>query len=159
MLTKEVKTINIAKEFAEATKQKEFIKIEELIHSNGKFEIQTSRNNTIEVDKDRFLKWYKARLKKTVISEVIFDQCLHCHIGSTVVIFNNGQFPRTIKDNSERSKTGLLIETEEGKISYLKYCFVFLKTENKYAYECKKGFEILVKKMEILKQGNLFDEI
>lgn len=158
MLITEIKTIDLTKEFAETTKLKDYLKIEELLHDKGEFEIQTSRNNTIEVDKIRFLKWYKTKLKKTEITEVIFDQCMHCHIGSTVVIFNDGQFPRTLKDSSERSKTGLMVKTEEGKISFLKFCFVFVKTENKYAYECGKDYEMMEKRMKMRMQGNLFDE-
>ena len=56
--------------------------------------------------------------------------------GSPVVLFNGGNFPRVIKDSSERSKTGLMLEFIDGKIATLKFCYVFANNENKYVFEC-----------------------
>lgn len=74
-------------------------------------------------------------------------------IGNSVVIFNDGKFPRTIKDSSERSKTGIMIDVKDYKIITLKFCFLFLKTENKYKYECTLDE---INKLE--KQGLSFEE-
>ncbi len=62
-------------------------------------------------------------------------------IGNKVVLFNGGKFPRVIKDVSERSKTGLMLEIEDDKIIGINFCYVFAKTENLYQFECnqKKG--------------------
>ena len=106
------------------------------MHDEGEFQIQDDENESIETNKIGFLNWYSKKLNDTPIVGVIYDQCLHCSIGNSVVIFNERKFPRVIKDSSERSKTGLMIETKTGKIVALKFCFVFLETENKYVFEC-----------------------
>jgi len=53
-----------------------------------------------------------------------------------VFLFNGGKFPRETKKESERSKMGLMLNVQEDKIMEIKFCFVFLKTENKYLFEC-----------------------
>jgi hypothetical protein len=131
-----IKTADIAIEFAQATKLNDIKLVESLLHDNGEFQVQDIKNEIIDANKNEFIKWYKTKLDNTPITDIVYDQCLHCQIGNSVVIFNNGKFPRTIKDSSERSKTGLMIDTKEGKIITMKFCFVFLKTENKYEFEC-----------------------
>lgn len=56
-------------------------------------------------------------------------------------------------DLSEQSKSGLMIDADDDKITTLKFCFIFLKTENKYEFEC-----VADKIKELLNQGVSFDE-
>ena len=77
---------------------------------------------------------------------------MHCYIGDTVILFNGGNFPRKIKDHSERSKTGLMIDVIDEKITYIKFCFVFAETENKYVFECI-GSRI----KEYMREGHSFE--
>lgn len=153
MDTKEIKTTDIAIEFAKATKRNDIELLNSLLHDNGVFEIQDKENETIEVNKNEFLKWYKTKLDTTPITKITYDQCIYCCIGNSVVIFNDGTFPRTIKDSSERSKTGIMIDAKDHKITTLKFCFLFLQTENKYKYECT-----LHEINELEKQGLSFNE-
>ena len=139
--------------FAENSKAKNYQGIENLLSDIGIFEIQDKSLDIIEVGKHDFLKWYKDKLNSTAINEVFYDQCLHCSIGNPVILFNGGNFPKTIKDDSERSKTGLMIEVKEDKIAYIKFCFVFAETENKYVFEC-----ITAKIKELMKQGYSFED-
>lgn len=135
MNTTKIKTQNIAVEFAKATKQKNIELLYSLLDEEGEFEIQDVKNETVEANKSVFLKWYKTKLEATNITEIVYDQCMFCQIGNSVVIFNNGEFPRLIKDSSERVKTGIMIDAKNGKITTLKFCFSFIKTENKYKFE------------------------
>ena len=146
MKTIEISTFSIVKAFAQASLNKEFERLEHLLCDEGIFEIQSRKLNTLETTKRKFLKWYKTKLNETEITDVVYDQCLHCHLGNSVVIFNSGKFPRLIKDSSERSKTGFMVDVKDDKIKALKFCFVFLKTENRYQFEYTlkeiKEFEI-----------------
>ena len=63
-------------------------------------------------------------------------------LGNLYLYLTNGKFPRDIKHNSERSKTGLMLNTNEGKINEIKFCFAFLKTENKYQIEIDRAKKI-----------------
>jgi len=81
----------------------------------------------------------KKKLEATTVSSVDLDQCIGCSFGKSIIILNQGKFPREIKHNSERSKTGLMLNTNEGKINEIKFCFAFLKTENKYQIEIDRA--------------------
>ena len=148
-----ITTADIAIEFAQASKLNDIQHLKSLLHDNGEFEIQDSHLEIVHANKEEFINWYEAKLNSTPITDIVYDQCLHCHIGNSVVIFNDGKFPRTIKDISERSKTGLMIDAKEGKIITLKFCFVFLKTENNYQVEC-----IMERFKQLRKEGLSFDE-
>ena len=148
-----IKTSDIAIEFANATKRNDIELLNSLLHDNGEFEILNKENEIIAANKSEFLNWYKAKLEITPITSITYDQCLFCSIGNKVVIFNDGKFPRTIVDLSEHSKAGIMIDADDNKITTLKFCFIFLKTENKYEFEC-----VADKIRELLKQGVPFDE-
>ena len=123
--------------FSAALLKKDIKGIKDLLSEEGEFEIQSPKLNTLQVNKNRFVSWLNRRLKQTDTLTVALDQCLHCSIGRTVLLINDGTFPRQIKDSSERSKTGLMLKVKEGQISQIKFCFVFVKTENRYIYELK----------------------
>ena len=121
--------------FSEALINKEVKVIESLLSDLGEFEIQSPKLNTLQVNKKRFVSWFT---KKIIASEnltITFDQCMHCSIGGTVLLINEGHFPRIIKDSSERSKTGLMLRVEDDKIVQIKFCYVFVKTTNNYQFE------------------------
>jgi hypothetical protein len=123
--------------FSEAILQKDIKTIQSLLAEDGTFDIQSPRLNTLEVNKKRFISWFKKRLKQNESIEISFDTCLFCSIGATVLLINGGKFPRQIKDSSERSKTGLMLEVNNGLITRFKFCYVLTKTENKYVIEEK----------------------
>jgi hypothetical protein len=131
-----VKTSDQIIEFAQASMRKDISYIEGLLSDSGEYEIQNDSLETVEVGKQEFIKWYSNKLSQTSIQSIEYDQCLHCQIGARVVLFNAGKFPRQIKDASERSKTGYKIESKDDSITSLKFCFVFLETDNKYEFQC-----------------------
>ena len=130
-------TQNIAVEFALASERKDLHHLECLLSENGTFDIQTVDLETLEVGKYEFIKWYEMKLQETEITCAAYDRCLHCFIGNQVVLFNDGQFPRIIKDCSERSKTGIMLDIQNGLISTLKFCYLFAVTDNKFVFECR----------------------
>lgn len=129
------KTKNILDLFREYFLKEDLNGIESLLKGDGCFDIQDADLETKEVDKYHFITWLKDKIKSTSIVSIDIDKCLHCKIGNTVLLINNGTFPREIKDSSERSKTGLMIESTDGLISRLKFCYVFAKTDNEYVFE------------------------
>lgn len=139
-------------DFAVSSKSNNIKHIESLLSDNGIFEIQDANLDIIEVGKTDFLDWYQEKLNTTAVTEIFYDKCNKCVIGNPVILLNCGSFPRTIKDDSERSKTGLMIEVKEDKITYIKFCFVFEETENKYVFEC-----IGAKIKELMNQGYSFE--
>lgn len=135
MKTIEVKTEDIAVEFANASQNKDITLLSGLLADDGDFQIQNEELDFEDADKLKFLEWYKSKLAATPIETIEYDQCINCLFGKPVVLFNNGKFPRRIKDGSERTKTGIALEVKDYKIARLNFCFVFLKTENKHVFE------------------------
>ena len=121
--------------FVDSIVAKDINQLKSLLSEDGLFEIQSARLNTLEVDKKRFVSWIKKRLKEESELTVTFDQCLHCSIGAEVLLINDGTFPRQIKDSSERSKAGLMLESKDGLINKIRFCYVMVKTDNKYVFE------------------------
>lgn len=138
MKTTLIKTKDIVTQFALATQNKDFKILKSLLLEDGEFEIENEIDfsDKITVNKKKFLKWYKTKIENATITNISYDECLSCFIGNPVVLFNHGEFPRKTVDYSERSKTGLMLNVKGDKIMDIQFCFVFLKTENKYLYQC-----------------------
>lgn len=136
MTTAFVSTQDLIKVFAKASTNKDFKTIEDVLDENGVFEIQNKELEIVDTGKYEFLSWYKNILQETTITNCSYDQCIGCSFGHHVVLLNEGYFPRVQKDSSDRSKTGFRIDAKEGKIVKMSFCFVFLKTENRYIFEC-----------------------
>ncbi len=147
MVKEKISNKDILKLFSNALLKGDLTLIEPLLSKDGCFDIQNNKLKTVEVSKEKYLSWLKSKLTKTKITSIYFDQCLHCKIGNSVLIVNHGEFPRKIKDSSERSKTGLMIDTEDGEIKMIRFCYVFVKTENKWFFELQRpngnDFEIM----------------
>ena len=110
--------------------------LEDLLDENGSFDVQDQHLDCDTVNKSEFIKWIGEKATSQKIESVELDQCLFCEIGNPVLIINNGKFPRKVKESSERSKTGLMINEKNDKIKEIKFCYVFAKTENLYQFEC-----------------------
>lgn len=131
----DVSVKDIIKEFAEQTISGDMEKLRDLFHEDAIIEIDIDDNEAPKANKYQFLTWYRRKLiEEGEISMVEFDQCIHCNFGCPVILFNDGLFP--IKPRSHnRKRSGILLEVKEGKITELRYCTVFLKTENEYYYD------------------------
>jgi hypothetical protein len=136
MTTTLVNTIELIKLFVSASLTADMKALEQLLAEDGIFEIEDMNLELIDTSKKKFIQWYKNKLKETTITEVTNDQCIGCSFGNQVVIFNNGTFPRAPQDFTDKTKAGLMLETLDGKISKMQFCFSFLKTENKAVCEC-----------------------
>jgi hypothetical protein len=136
MTITKVNTIELLKLFISASQRADFFAIERLLSDEGVFEIEDENLELVDTTKNNFLIWYKKKLKETPINKVDIDQCIGCSFGKQVVIFNSGTFPRVPQSFSEKTKSGIMVDTSNGKISKLQFCFSFLKMENKAVCEC-----------------------
>ena len=129
-------TIALLKHFISASQNADINSIAGLLSDEGLFEIEDDNFDLVDTSKNEYLQWYKNKLQKTTINEVFIDQCIGCSFGKQVVIFNNGTFPRVPQKFEDKTKGGILIESSEGKISKIMFCFSFLKTENNFVHDC-----------------------
>lgn len=128
--------VELIKLFVSASLSADMKAMEYLLAEDGVFEIEDDNLELVDSSKKDFLKWYNNKLQETTINEVTYDQCIGCSFGNQVVIFNNGTFPRVPQEFTDTTKAGLMLDTSDGKISKIQFCFTFLKTENKAVCEC-----------------------
>ena len=129
-------TIELIKQFTLASKNSYIFGLEKLLDDKGIFEIEDDNLEIIEASKVDFLKWYQTKIKVTKINDVIYDQCIGCSFGKNIVLFNQGTFPRLPQEFTDKTKAGLMLDTKDGKIHRIQFCFSFLKTENKAVCDC-----------------------
>lgn len=123
---------SILQKFELAIQTKDISLLKSILYKKGEFDIQDKKFNTQTRKIQGFINWFGPKLENTTIESIKLDQCLHCKIGNTVLLINNGTFPRTRVNSFERSKTGLMIEIKDDLITTIKFCYVFLKTENNH---------------------------
>lgn len=132
MLEVKLKSKNLVNEFAKATESKDLKALADLLDDEGVFEIHNPQNETEETDKTMFLLWYMSKLNTMEITETKKDQCLDCHLGKPVLLFNKGRFPIKLNRYWSRVRTGVMLGIENEKINLIRFCYVFLRTENNY---------------------------
>jgi hypothetical protein len=132
-------TINpTAQQFLDSFKTRNIDELSELLDDTSpEFEIQGAKGVKVMVTKKRYLKWLKPKLEANEIYDIKFDKCTACVVGNPVLIINYGSFPYITKSNDEALITGLMLGVKNEKISTIKFCNSFAKTNIKYAFECK----------------------
>jgi len=135
-ITKSSYTKEIVKLFAAAVQSKDIDAISSLLDVDGTYSIQNTKLESLEVGAEPFLQWFNSKLQETEITSIEYDSCIFCRVGNPVILFNRGNFPRIIKDSSEKSMTGLMLHIESGRIREIAFCYSFADRENKYMFEC-----------------------
>ena len=128
--------LELIKQFVSSTLSADMPSIDYLLAEEGVFEIEDKNLELVDASKKEFLQWYNYKLQETTINDIAYDKCIGCSFGNQVVIFNNGTFPREPQDFTDKTKAGLMLNTSDGKISKIQFCFTFLKTENRAVCEC-----------------------
>lgn|GEM_PF-3475890 len=98
-------TVDLVKEFTSCILESRPDDLYDLLAPDGEFNAQDAERNNTEVNRDGFISWIKSRLAEESVTAYYYDQCTFCSIGSPVVLFNDGSFPRQIQDDSESIKT------------------------------------------------------
>ncbi len=129
-------TSELIKQFIFASKNVDIMRLEKLLEDKGIFEIEDVNLKIIESSKADFLSWYLSKLKSEDIKDVIYDQCIGCNFGKNIVILNRGIFPRRPQKFTDKTKAALMLDSHNGKIHRIQFCFSFLKTENKAVCDC-----------------------
>jgi len=129
-------TETLIKQFIDASKNANTKLFDEILDEYGSFEIEDEKFKIIDASKKDFLIWYTAKIKEITITDIIYDQCIGCCFGKNIVIFNHGTFPRLPQEFTDKTKAGLMLDSRNGKIHKIQFCFSFLKTENRAVCEC-----------------------
>ncbi len=129
--------------FADALAHYRYFDIEPML-TEGEFNCMDSDDELDEkADKAAFME-YITRICEPLLhssaqpATITYDQCLHCSIGSPVVILNDGIFPYKATMPYERQKNGLMLQFEGDLICGVTFCGLFVSAENDFRYEVKR---------------------
>jgi hypothetical protein len=132
----------IIAELAEAISSCNIDGIASLLSDDGNFAIQNEHFEIIISGKDEFIHWlsgcyskflFKSRFKKRLSFTIV--QCLHCLTGNPIIVFEEGRFPVFSGNQAKNEQSGLVIRSDENKITGIEFCFLIMKTENPFIYE------------------------
>jgi len=126
----------IISRFAEAVKSNDLSSIESTLNDSGTFEIRHPEKEKISVNKRDYIMYLAELLNKEPVTEFTYDRCLYCSAGHRVILFNGGRFPfNKLTNHDRREKTGFRLESIDGKINDIKFCFSFIKHDNRAQFE------------------------
>jgi hypothetical protein len=133
---------SITTELAEAISSLNIARVASLLSDEGKFAVQNENYEIVVSDKAEFLHWmngcyrkfsfsgkFRKRLNFTIV------QCLHCVTGNPIIVFEEGKFPLFSGSQTKNEQSGLVIKSEEDKITRIELCFLVMKTEHPFIYE------------------------
>jgi hypothetical protein len=134
----------LVEKFVSAISSLNISSLDSILIDGGEFHFVNSEDETEIGSKDQFISWmqtecssYSKYVEEGAELEYQLDQCLHCKIGAVVVLFEDGLFPVTLTGRFEKQKTGFMLEFKDNGISDITFCYTFLRTENKYRFECQ----------------------
>lgn len=129
-------------ELAEAISSFNIAGVATLLSDEGKFAVQNEKFEITISGKDDFIHWlsgcysrryfagiFRKRLRFTIV------QCMHCVTGNPIIVFEEGKFPVFSGTQAKNEQSGLVIKTNENKITGIDLCFLVMKTESPFIYE------------------------
>jgi hypothetical protein len=139
--TKTYKKSNIA-ELAEAISSFNIDGVASLLSDDGEFAIQNKNYEIVISGKNEFINWlsgcyskfiFAGRFRKRIRFTIV--QCLHSVTGYPIIMFEEGRFPILSVNQAKNEQSGLVIKSDENKITGIELCILVMKTENPFIYE------------------------
>jgi hypothetical protein len=133
---------SVVSDLAEAISSLDISKITRLLSDTGNFSVQDENYRIFLSDKDKFLDWLHASYGRFITSEkahrklrFIIVQNMHKPTVDPIILFEDGRFPLLSLNQVREEKSGLLIKSENHKITGINFCFLVMKTESPFIYE------------------------
>lgn len=132
----------IITELAESISSFNIAGVSSLLSDQGKFAVQNENYEIIISGKDEFIRWlsgcyskfvFMGKFRKSFSYTII--QCMHCMTGNPIIVFEEGRFPVFSGDQASNERSGLVIISDENKVTGIELCFLVMKTENPFIYE------------------------
>jgi hypothetical protein len=133
---------SVIKDLAEAISSLDITKVARLLSDDGDYSVQDQNYNVLRSDKVKFLDWLHFSYGRFLSSEkfrrklrFIIVQNMHSPAVFPIILFEDGRFPVLSVNQLREEKSGLLIKSEEHKITGIDFCFLVMKTESPFIYE------------------------
>ncbi len=127
---------------AEAIASFDIREVENLLADGGEFAMQNTAYITTISGKKEFVSWlgicrkklpFMRRLRKKMSFNIV--QSLHHVAGNPIIIFEDGRFPVFSASQKKNEHSGLIVRSENNKITGIDLCLLILKTEAPFIYE------------------------
>jgi hypothetical protein len=133
---------SIADELADAISSFNISDLSRLLSDEGQFAVQDENSKIVISDKDGFINWMSGCYSKFSFTgkscrKLSFKivQCMQCVSGNPIVVFEEGRFPVFSGTQTKNEQSGLVIKSDDYKITGIEFCFLVMKTENPFIYE------------------------
>jgi hypothetical protein len=129
-------------ELAEAISTFNLPRVASLLSDSGRFAVQNPDYDISLTDKTKFIFWLEnsyaaltsgGRRRHKLSFTIV--QSMHSISGSSIILFNEGHFPRFSGLQADEEKSGMIIKTEKDMVTGIEFCFLIIKTENPFIYE------------------------
>ena len=143
-MSSEIKTYErtIITELAEAISSFNTARVAALLSDEGKYAVQNSDFRIVITDKSEFIRWLKGCFSKILFAgkfrrrlSFTIVQGLHCVTANPIIIFERGRFPVFSGNQAKNEQSGLVIKSEENKITGIELCFLVMKMKSPFIYE------------------------
>ena len=113
-----------------------------LLSDDGHYAIQDKDLKIVISGKDEFLNWLRGcygklmfggRFRRRLSFNII--QCLHCVTGNPIIVFEKGRFPVFSGNREKNAQNGLVIKSDENKVTGIELCLLVMKIEMPFIYE------------------------
>jgi hypothetical protein len=132
----------VTEELAEAIASFNLERVMSLLSDSGCFPVPGADPGVGGSEKEMFSKWLEKCYtglsrpgKKQRNLGFTIVQSMHSKTGSSILLFEDGKFPRLSPTQAPEEKSGLVIRTENGMVTGIEFCFLVLKTESPFIYE------------------------
>jgi hypothetical protein len=133
---------SVIKDLAEAISSLDISKVGRLLSDDGNFSVQDQNYVVFRSDKVRFLDWLHVSYGRFLSSgksrrklRFVIVQNMHSPAVHPIILFEDGRFPVLSGNQLREEKSGLLIKSEDHKITGIDFCFLVMKTESPFIYE------------------------
>jgi len=132
----------IITELAEAISSFNVGEVKSLLSDEGTFAMQNDDAVIVISGKEEFISWltrcyrkfpFGGRFRKRLDFNIV--QSLHHSTGSPIIVFEEGRFPVLSADQARNEQSGLVIKSDNNKITGIDFCYLIMKTENPFIYE------------------------
>lgn len=133
---------SVAAELAEAISSFDICEVASLLSDDGTFTVQNENYEIFISGKDEFLNWLKVcyskfsfagRFRKRLSFTIV--QCMNCVAGNKIIVFESGRFPVFSDNQAKNEQSGLVIKSDDHKITGIELCFLVMQTEHPFIYK------------------------
>jgi hypothetical protein len=133
---------SIIAELAEAISSFNIDGVAMLLADDGNYAIQDENLKIVISGKDEFLRWLRGCYSKLLFGgsfrrrlSLNIVRCMHCVTRIPIIVFEKGRFPVYSGTREKYAQNGLVIISDETRVTGIELCLLVKKIERPFIYE------------------------